>query len=305
MGIEKYSTICDEQQTDKSDKTKKKGAGDVEDGEVEEIDEGTTEEHDVVEEELAGVKMLLVCYKSQPKDVREKVKAMCDEKKMERELKEIQEKVRNVKSNQSKCKYVRDLQKCYDILETENSRLETDVDGVGDGYEAVDAQSQRLKRLDETTSDMHLLGENKKLEAAIKKYENERESMMKKVHDYASEYEESYRLIRQTDGKEVHHLDTLKQHNHDIEQRMSKMDVTRRQLIETSLLAKAQNDEIERIEENLNKVTENTGEISELRKELNSFEKFSSQSQNIINGLERNLEKLNKKNQKEKNNPTD
>ena len=83
-------------------------------------------------------------------------------------------------------------------------------------YEAVDAQSQRLKRLDETTSDMHLLGENKKLEVAIKKYENERESMMKKVHDYASEYEESYRLIRQTDGKEVHHLDTLKQHNHDI-----------------------------------------------------------------------------------------
>ena len=74
-----------------------------------------------------------------------------------------------------------------------------------------------------------------------------------------------YRLIRQTDSKEVHHLDTLKQHNHDIEQRMSKMDVTRRQLIETSLLAKAQNDEIERIENNLNKVTENTGEISELK----------------------------------------
>ena len=46
--------------------------------------------------------------------------------------------------------------------------------------------------------------------------------------------------------EEVHHLDTLKQHNHDIEQRMSKMDVTRRQLIETSLLAKAQNDEIEK-----------------------------------------------------------
>ena len=41
-----------------------------------------------------------------------------------------------------------------------------------------------------------------------------------------------------------------------------------------------------------------------LKKELHSFEKFSSQSQNIINNLERNVEKLNKKSQKEKNQPT-
>jgi len=289
--VDKYGTICDEQVVKKEDTSKE---ADVEDGEVEEIDEGTAEEHAELEEELAGVKMLLECYKSQPKDVREKVKAMCDELKLKRELKEIQEKVKLAKHSQNNCKYVRDLEKCVDILEGENEKLEVDVDGIGDGYEAVDAQSKRLKNLDKTTSDMYLIGQNKKHEVEIKKYENEREILMKQHHTYANDYEQSYALIKTADTKEITNMDLLEEHNNDIGQRTAKLDMTRRKLIETALLAKAQHDEIERLQESLDK-TDNSDEVAELKTELRMFQKINSSSQKLIHDLEHNLEKLNKK----------
>jgi E3 ubiquitin-protein ligase BRE1 len=290
--VDKYGTICDEQVVKKDDKSKE--TADVEDGEVEEVDEGTAEEHAELEEELAGVKMLLECYKSQPKDVREKVKAMCDELKLKRELKEIQEKVKLAKQSQNKCKYVKDLQKCFDILQAETERLEVDVDGIGDGYEAVDAQSKRLKHLDKTTSDMHLIGQNKKHEVEIKKYENEREILMKQVHTHASEYEASYDLITAADKKELTNMGLLEEHNNDIGQRTAKLDMTRRKLIETALLAKAQHDEIERLQESLDK-TDSSDEVAAVKNELRVFQKINTSYQKQIHDLEHNLEKLNKK----------
>ena len=141
---------------------------------------------------------------------------------------------------------------------------------------------------------MHLIGQNKKHELEIKKYENEREILLKQVHTYANEYEQSYELITNADKKEITNMGLLEEYNHDIEQRTAKLDMTRRKLIETSLLAKAQNDEIERLQESLDK-TDRSDEVVELKTELRMFQKINSSSQKLIHELEHNLEKLNKK----------
>lgn len=258
------------------------------------------EENTELEEELAGIKMLLECYKAQPKHVQDKVNTMCLEMKLKKQLDELKagkhsgSVEKNLPQPPPTDTFFSDLQNCTKKVCREYELTLKSEEKTKNMVENSNRQNARLKRKeDSTTENIRLMEQTMKYQKIQKGYDEEKEKLYETIRGLQEDIQKNTEIISKSDAKEKINWEHLKKHHDEMEIRNSLLDASQRKLVETALLCKNQADEIHLIKHS-KKDVEKFG-LDDLKFQQGNAETLNKKLKEKLATVQRKLDKaLNK-----------